>query len=84
MSTFLFRRQLILQMNSWGTARNVIGADPRLPEPSCKPATQKLKRVPYGVLKTGSRHLERISVWDLIHSDSRKEAAKGQGEANAL
>jgi hypothetical protein len=31
---------------------------------SVKAPTQRLKRVPYGVLKTKSRRLEPISVWD--------------------
>jgi hypothetical protein len=34
---------------------------------SVKAPAQKLKRIPYGVLKTGSRHLERISVRDSPH-----------------
>ena len=38
-------------------------------------AARKPQQNTYGVLKTGSRHLERISVWDSPHS---REKAKNR------
>jgi hypothetical protein len=44
---------------------------------SVKAPAQMLKRIPYGVLKTGSRHLERIIVWDSPHPrEKAKESSK--------
>jgi hypothetical protein len=46
---------------------------------SVKAPAQKLQRIPYGVLKTESRHLERISVWDgVLQKCTKSEQAAAE------